>query len=143
MIIPYALLVPLLLLNSASASHWTCYRKRMKGIGYDVDAVIADPSGIIIAQTSWHSDWADVYTKKNHRGRMDIRKNFQSWSFAIDGNDYGTFYPAEVNRLENNIDRIAFGCYDTSATDYCTQYNYIRNMYYRWLDEVRDGKLNV
>ncbi|KAF9896227.1 hypothetical protein BX616_007875 [Lobosporangium transversale] len=144
MIIPYAPLAPLLLLSSASASHWACYKKRMSGLGWNVDAVIADPNGILIAKTSWHNDFADVYTKTNHRGRMDIRKDFRSWSFAMDGNDYGTFYANEVSNLHNGVDKIAFGCYDTSGTDYCTQYASIKELcYYTWLEQVKDGKLNI
>ncbi|KAF9917027.1 hypothetical protein BX616_002134 [Lobosporangium transversale] len=143
MIIPYALLVPLLLLNSVSASHWACYRRRNTNFGWNIDAVLADPNGIIIAQTGYHNDLADVYTKKNGRGRMDIRSGLKTWSCVTDGVDHGTFTANEVKTLNNKVDKIAFGCYDLGGTDYCNQYDYIKKMCYGWLDQVKDGKLNV
>ncbi|ORY93670.1 hypothetical protein BCR41DRAFT_365667 [Lobosporangium transversale] len=138
-----AILVALLALNSVFASHWACYRRRDTSFGWNIDAVLADPNGIIIAQTGFHNEDADVYTKKNSRGRMDINRDFQHWSCATDGVDHGGFVANEVKTLGNRIDKIAFGCYDLGGTDYCKQYDYIKNMCYGWLNQVKDGKLKV
>ncbi|KAF9899192.1 hypothetical protein BX616_003180 [Lobosporangium transversale] len=137
------LLVALLALNSVFASHWACYSRRSISFGWTIDAVLADPNGIILAQSGFHNENADVYTKKNSRGRMDIRKGLGSWSCATDGVDHGSFKPDEIVPLPGTADKSAFGCYDLGGTDYCKQYDYIRKMCYEWLYQVQEGKLKV